>query len=143
MPVDFIGKTVAEGPVRKKGDTLSGPESILEPEEFVQGVVLPRALPVVGDSMSPEIPNGSVIIVETLTVRLEAIAGNNIAVDVKKFGGVVIKKLVAKAGRWRLESINPSGPHKAYRNRKEAEALKVFGKVVAVLPPGGKWERME
>ena len=65
----------------------------------------PFALRVLGDSMSPEFPDGSIIIIEPAN---DAQDGNYIIAEVE--GEFIFRQLCVKDGRYLIKALNPGYP---------------------------------
>ncbi len=85
------------------------------------------AMPVCGDSMAPEYPNGSQILIKKINEKAFIVWGNAYVLDT--CNGTIIKKLFPGRGenRWLCKSINPDYPD------FEVDVKDVFGVYRVIL----------
>lgn len=102
-------------PISAMGGTLVGFADNLDPYQTFQRLVSPIkgadwALTVTGESMSPEFPNGSVVLIKKINERAFIDWGKTFVLDT--CNGVIIKKLMPSddKGAVRCESINIDYP---------------------------------
>ena len=102
-------------PISAMGGTLIGFADSLDPHQTFQKLVSPIkgadwALTVTGESMSPEYPNGSVVLIKKINERAFIDWGKTFVLDT--CNGVIIKRLMPSEdkGAVRCESINIDYP---------------------------------